>query len=115
MDSDKYLLSHIQEVSEDDVVHVIIKHLVQIFDPSSKLAITCPTNKLDSVHDYFLKRGWKNLKKVTEEDLFTAFVDTDGEVCLPEKVPVPEKVPGMSMFMPGAFAAQFKCACPRCL
>jgi len=112
MDYDKYLLSKIREVSEEDVVHVIIKHLVQIFDPSSKLAITCPTNKLDSLHDYFVKRGWKNLKKVKEEELFTAFVaeeKADEEVCLPDKVP------GMSMFLPGAFAAQFKCACPRCL
>jgi len=111
MDYDKYLLSKIRDVSEEDVIHVIIKHLVQIFDPSSKLAITCPTNKLDSVHDYFVNRGWKNLKKVKEEELFTAFVaeKTDDEVCLPDKVP------GMSMFLPGAFAAQFKCACPRCL
>jgi len=112
MDYDKYLLSKIREVSEEDVIHVIIKHLVQIFDPSSKLAITCPTNKLDSVHDYFVNRGWKNLKKVKEEELFTAFVaetKSDDEVCLPDKVP------GMSMFLPGAFAAQFKCACPRCL
>lgn len=74
MDYDKYLLSKIREVSEEDVIHVIIEYLVQIFDPSSMLAITCPTNKLDSVHDYFIKRGWKNLKKVAEEELFTAFV-----------------------------------------
>lgn len=111
MDYDKYLLSNIGEVSEEDVIHAIIKHLVQIFDPSSNLAITCPTNKLDSVYNYFVKRGWKNLKKVKEEELFTAFVvdKQADEVCLPEKVP------GMSMFLPGAFAAQFKCACPRCL
>ena len=111
MDYDKYLLSKIREVSEEDVIHVIIEYLVQIFDPSSMLAITCPTNKLDSIHDYFVKRGWKNLKKVKEEDLFTAFVaeKTDDEA------PLPDKVPGMSMFLPGAFAAQFKCDCPRCL
>ena len=115
MDYDKYLLSNIGEVSEDDVVHVIIKHLVQIFDPNSKLAIACPTNKLDSIHDYFVKRGWKNLKKVKEEDLFTAFVETAAEDKMPEDVAsLPEKVPGISMFLPGAFAAQFKCSCPRC-
>lgn len=115
MDYDKYLLSNIGEVSEDDVVHVIIKHLVQIFDPNSKLAIACPTNKLDIIHDYFVKRGWKNLKKVEEEDLFTAFVETSAEDKKPADVAtLPEKVPGISMFMPGAFAAQFKCSCPRC-
>lgn len=115
MDYDKYLLSSISEVSEEDVIHVIIKHLVQIFDPSSKLAITCPTNKLDSVHDYFVKRGWKNLKKVKEEELFTAFVADEKVDEKVDEVCLPEKVPGMSMFLPGAFAAQFKCACPRCL
>ena len=75
MDYDKYLLSKIRGVTEQDVVHVIVKHLVRIFDPRSKLAIACPTNKLDSIHDYFVKRGWKNLKKVKEENLFSAFVE----------------------------------------
>jgi hypothetical protein len=27
---------------------------------------------------------------------------------------LPEKVAGMSMFLPGAFAAQFRCSCPKC-
>ena len=112
MDYDRYLLSRLAEVTEDDVLCIIKNHLVPIFDPSSKLAITCPTNKLDYVHDYFTKRGWTNLKKVPEEKLFTAFVgDEDAEKPAPA---LPEKVPGMSMFLPGAFAAQFRCSCPRC-
>ncbi|KAL7526503.1 hypothetical protein ACHAXR_003322, partial [Thalassiosira sp. AJA248-18] len=111
MDYDRYLLSRISEVTADDVMHALITHLTRIFDPSSKLAITCPTNKLDDVHDYFTKRGWTNLKKVPEEKLFTAFAgDEDAE----KPAPLPEKVPGMSMFLPGAFAAQFRCACPKC-
>mmetsp|Transcript_27016 Transcript_27016/g.48746 ORF Transcript_27016/g.48746 Transcript_27016/m.48746 type:complete len:971 (+) Transcript_27016:401-3313(+) len=112
MDYDRYLLSRLAEVTADDVLCIIKNHLVPIFDPSSKLAITCPTNKLDHVHDYFTKRGWTNLKKVPEEKLFTAFVgDEDSEKPAPA---LPEKVPGMSMFLPGAFAAQFRCSCPRC-
>ncbi len=73
MDYDSYLLSQIQDVKVGDVMHALITHLVPIFDPKSKLAITCPTNKLDHVYDYFTKRGWTNLKKVPEENLFTAF------------------------------------------
>jgi len=112
MDYDKYLLSRISEVTADGVMHALVTHLVPMFDPSSKLAITCPTNKLDDVHEYFTKRGWTNLKKVPEENLFTSFVGAE-DVKKPA-VDLPEKVPGMSMFLPGAFAAQFRCACPKC-
>lgn len=117
MDYDRHLLSRILEVSPNDVMHALITHLVPIFDPSSKLAIACPTNKLDAVYEYFTKRGWTNLKKVPEEKLFSAFVgNTDeGEDTERESMScLPEKVPGMSMFLPGAFAAQFRCACPKC-
>lgn len=111
MDYDKFILSGISEVTADDVKHALITYLVPIFDPSSKLAITCPANKLDHVHDYFTKRGWTNLKKVPEEDLFATFGSDEKEET---PAPLPEKVPGMSMFLPGAFAAQFRCACPKC-
>ena len=80
MDYDRHLLSRIQEVKAEDVMHALITHLVPIFDPQSKLAIACPANKLDQVHEFFTKRGWTNLKKVPEEDLFTAFVDEDDKV-----------------------------------
>ena len=110
VDYDKHLLAEIQQVTAEGVVHALIKHLVRIFDPSSKLAVTCPPNKLDYIHDYFMKRGWTHLKKIPEEKLFTAFV---GDEAVSDAV-MPEKVPGMSMNMPGAFAAQFRCACPKC-
>jgi len=113
-DYDKYLLSGITEVSEEDVIHVLIRFLVPIFDPSSKLAISCPTNKLDTNYDYFVKRGWTDLKKVPEDKLFTAFVADDDTEKQAECLPIPDKVKGMSMFEPGAFAAQFKCQCVRC-
>lgn len=73
MDYDQYLLSRITEVTADDVLRAINDHLVPIFAPSSKLAIACPTNKLDDVHSYFVNNGWANLKKVPEDGLFTAF------------------------------------------
>ena len=74
MDYDRHLLTRISEVKADDVMHAVVNYLVPVFESSSKLAIACPTNKLDQVHDYFTKRGWTNLKKVPEENLFTAFV-----------------------------------------
>ena len=77
MDYDRYLLSCISEVTAEDVYECVVTHLVPIFDPSSKLAVACPKSKLDYVHDYFTKKGWSNLKKVQEEDLFTAFVAND--------------------------------------
>lgn len=114
MDYDRHLLSGIAAVTENDVLHALIVYLVPFFDPSSKLVITCPPNKLDHIHEYFVKRGWTNLKQVPEENLFEAFANSDA-TCKPAEAVLPEKVAGMSMFLPGAFAAQFKCACPRCL
>ena len=114
MDYDRYLLSGISDVTAADVIHALIKHLVPIFDPSSKLVCVCPSNKLDDVHAYFTKRGWMDLKKVPEEKLFTAFVDDGNHDAGKPAVQLPDKMPGMSMFVPGAFAAQFKCECPRC-
>jgi len=74
MDYDKYLLACIAKVTSADIMAAIVTHLVPIFDPRSKLVVACPTSKLDAVHDYFTKKGWSNLKRVPEEDLFTAFV-----------------------------------------
>ena len=107
---DQYLLSGIASVTETDVIHALITYLVPCFDPSSNLVIACPPNKLDSIYDYFVSKGWSNLKKVPEEKLFDAFADLDSD-----NVPaLPDKVAGMSMLLPGAFAAQFRCSCPRC-
>ena len=74
MDYDKYLLACVANVTSSDIMAAIVTHLVPIFEPKSKLVVTCPTSKLDAVHDYFTTKGWSNLKKVPEEDLFTAFV-----------------------------------------
>jgi Zn-dependent M16 (insulinase) family peptidase len=74
MDYDKYLLACVAKVTSSDIMAAIVTHLVPIFEPKSKLVVTCPTSKLDAVHDYFTTKGWSNLKKVPEEDLFTAFV-----------------------------------------
>lgn len=109
MDYDRYLLSGIAAVTENDVIHALITYIVPCFDPSSNLIIACPPNKLDAIHEYFVGRGWTKLKKVPEENLFEAFVAEESK-----NTALPEKVAGMSMFLPGAFAAQFRCSCPKC-
>lgn len=109
MDYDRYLLSGIAAVTENDVIHALITYIVPCFDPSSNLIIACPPNKLDAIHEYFVGRGWAKLKKVPEENLFEAFVAEESK-----NTALPEKVAGMSMFLPGAFAAQFRCSCPKC-
>jgi len=77
MDYDHHLLSLISKVTTENVMHAVVTYLVPIFEPSSKLAIACPNNKLDSVHNYFMERGWSNLKKLSEDKLFTAFVSDE--------------------------------------
>jgi len=119
MDYDRHLLESIARVTQADAMQALVKYLVPIFDPkTSKVVATCPTNKLDSVHEYFAGRGWKGLLKVAEEDLFTTFNNTEGDGSSggesKPKVSLPEKVPGMSMHLPGAFAMAFQCSCPRC-
>jgi len=109
MDYDKHLLSRISNVTSDDAMHALVTHLVPIFDPQSILAVTCPAGKLDAVHEYFMKRGWTNLRKVPEECLFSSFI-----VEPQPETKLPDKIPGMSMFLPGAFASQFRCSCPKC-
>lgn len=74
MDYDKYLLACVAKVTSSDIMAAVVTHLVPIFDPRSKLVVACPTSKLDAIHDYFTTKGWSNLKKVPEEDLFTAFI-----------------------------------------
>jgi hypothetical protein len=111
MDYDRHMLAGIASVTETDVIHALITYLVPCFDPSSNLVIACPPNKLDAIHEYFVKKGWANLKKVPEESLFDAFTDSDTNK---PAATLPEKVAGMSMFLPGAFAAQFRCSCPKC-
>ncbi|KAL3776496.1 hypothetical protein HJC23_013239 [Cyclotella cryptica] len=112
MDYDRYLLSGIAAVTEDDVTHALITYLVPCFDPLSNLIIACPPNKLDAIHEYFVGRGWTKLKKVPEENLFEAFAGSVAEES--KNTALPEKVAGMSMFLPGAFASQFRCTCPKC-
>ena len=111
MDYDRHLLNGIASVTEYDAIHALITHLVPCFDPSSNLVVACPPNKIDAIHDFFVKRGWTNLKKVPEENLFSAFTESEATE---QATALPDKVAGHSMFLPGAFAAQFRCACPKC-
>ena len=81
--------------------------------PFSNLVVSCPTNKADDISKYFKERGWSSVEVVPEDKLFNTFSAKDDTETDKTKE-IPDQVAGVSMFMPGAFAAQFKCACPKC-
>ena len=103
-------------------MHALITYLVPIFDSSSNLIVSCPPGKSGEIAAFFQKRGWGDSTEIIPEDqLSTAFTLPDkahkeGEQAstAPETKDLPAQVAGVSMFEPGAFAAQFKCACPKC-
>ena len=80
------------------------------------------SNKLEEYARYFgEQRGWRTVRQVPEDQLCKAFVQDDDDDGLLSKTTAsasllkpPEKKPGVSMMMPGAFAAQFQCSCIRC-
>ena len=125
VDYDQWMLSQIDKVSKENALHALITYLVPIFDAKSNLSVACPTNKADEICDYFKNRGWgANAKIIPENKLSAAFASSpgtddkkeegdEGEEKKKEKN-LPDQVSGISMFMPGAFAAQFKCQCPKC-
>lgn len=49
VDYARWLLSQVDKVTIDDVVHALKRYVVPLFDPSANLAASCPTNKLDDV------------------------------------------------------------------
>jgi len=113
VDYDQWLLSKVAEVTIDDAMHSIINYLLPIFDPKSNIAVSCPTNKVEEISKYFTERGWVDVKTIPEEKLCKTFSneqakDDNGSRALPDNVA------GVSMFMPGAFAAQFQCGCAKC-
>ena len=114
VDYDQWLLSKIALVEEQDVMHALITYLVPIFDPKSNLAITTPTNKAEDIGKYFEQRGWSKVEIVAEDKLSTYFAGDEPNDGSKENTSLPDYVAGVSMFEPGAFAAQFKCLCPKC-
>ena len=93
-------------------------YLVPIFEPTSNLSVTCPTNKADDISEFLRSRGWKNLQLIPESKLSTLYSASSSSSNKSEKE---EKggegnVPyaGVCLRTPGAFAAALKCQCPKC-
>jgi len=119
VDYGKWLLTQVGAVSIADVLHAVKKYIVPLFDASANLAAVCPTNKLDAgAHGLEAALGI-SVRKLQEENLYSAF-DTAAETAaavttttVPAPVPasVPVVKPGGGAF---SFAKQFKCECPKC-
>ena len=109
VDYGKWLLSQVDLVTPADALHALKRYIVPLFDPSANLAATCPTNKLDSDAEGLEGALGVHVRKLTEENLYTAFE--------------PPSAPQRTMPLPRAgkgghgafsFAKQFKCECPKC-
>ena len=112
VDYDQWLLAGIGKLTADEVLHALVKYLIPLFDPQSNLAVSCPTGKIDEISDFFSDRGWTDVKRIPEDklcDVFVTKVDQLNGGNAPKITDI-----SCSMSLPGAFAAQFKCACPRC-
>merc|ERR1711957_196140 len=125
VDYDQWLLRNIGHVTVEDALHALVTYLIPLFESTSNLAVTCPSNKLEEIGEFFRSRGWDDVQLVPEDKLCKAFAhgsgstekqegDNDGNTANTEKNQLPETISGASMFLPGAFATKFKCACPRC-
>mmetsp|Transcript_3402 Transcript_3402/g.4919 ORF Transcript_3402/g.4919 Transcript_3402/m.4919 type:complete len:543 (+) Transcript_3402:1-1629(+) len=114
VDYNQWLLSKIAEVTTDDAMHALVTYLIPLFDPKSNLSVACPTNKAEEISEYFAQRGWTDVKNISEDKLCDSFVHEQESKGDDAKICLPTTVNGVSMFMPGAFAAQFQCGCPKC-
>jgi len=115
VDYGKWLLSQVDKVTIDDVLHALRRYIVPLFDGScTNVAATCPQNKLDELCDAMGNHLGIDVRKLHEEELFTAFAGDKkaaAEASAAADVHVPAKKKGTAAF---GFAKQFKCECPKC-
>lgn len=99
------------------MLHALKRYIVPLFDPLANISVSCPTNKRDQISRYLTDRGC-NVLSVPEEKLIGTFggrLGAEAAVKAGGSVPAPERVVGASKFLPGAFAKQFQCGCPKCV
>ena len=107
VDYDRWLLAEVAKVTAEDVLHVVRKYIVALFDPIANVVFTCPTSKSAAIVTEMEKRS-DDVRAVPEEKLCSVFGGSD--VLLSTTVP-----PGGSRMLPGDFARQFKCGCAKCV
>jgi len=114
VDYGKWLLSQVDKVTVDDVLHAMKRYIVPLFDGScTNVAATCPQNKLDELCEAMSNNLGVEVRKLQEDELFTAFASDEkamAEASAAAKVHVPAKR-SVAAF---GFAKQFKCECPKC-
>lgn len=107
----------IPQVTAEDVLHALKRYIVPLFDPLANVSVACPANKRDQISSYLTDRGC-NVLPVPEEKLIGTFggrLGAEAAAANGGSVAAPERVKGSSKFLPGAFAKQFVCGCPRCI
>eukprot|EP00966_Prymnesium_polylepis_P000326 7460-Prymnesium_polylepis.1 len=113
VDYGRWLLSEVDKVTVADALHALKCYIVPLFDPSANLAASCPTNKLDAACDGLEAALGVPVRKLKEEELYSAFSELPAaDISAPPPPKVARKGPaGRGAF---AFAKQFKCECPKC-
>ena len=112
MDYGKWLLAELGNVGAADVLHALKRYIVPLFDASANVAVTCPSNKLDTAAEGLEAVLGVPVRKLQEEQLYAAF-SLAGAAASPAPTPAPVKKGAFG----GAFyfAKQFKCDCPKCI
>mgnify|MGYP002027193863 CR=1 FL=1 len=107
VDYTRWLLAQVAAVTVDDVLHALRKYIVALFDPIANVVFTCPTSKQASICAALAERG-AEVRAIAEDGLCAHFGGS--EAVIPTAPP-----PGASRLLPGDFASQFKCGCPKCV
>ena len=127
VDYGEWLLTQVDDVSPDDVLHAIKKYVLPLFDPSANLAATCPPNKLDSDAEGLQAALGVPVRKLQEDSLYSAFeaaaaAEDGGETAVDVSAQEAPRAPSAVRTRPGygataafAFAKSFKCECPKCV
>jgi len=121
VDYGKWLLTEVDQVEVSDALHALKKYIVPLFDASANLAATCPPAKLDVACDGLEAALGVPVRRLTEEQLFSAFdppadESTKDGVAAKEAVGPTQSIPTSKKAATAfSFAKQFKCECPKCV
>ena len=122
VDYGKWLLAQVDGVTPADALHALKKYIVPLFDQAANVAATCPTNKLDADADGLRDALGVPVRKLVEEQLYSAFDAPEAIVEATNGARSTDAPKGPTVGLPhprGAaafsFAKQFKCECPKCV
>lgn len=118
VDYSKWLLEQLDHVTAADALHALKKYIVPLFDASANVAATCPVNKIDADADGLREQLGVPVRKLLEENLFTAFDPVPEAAEEVASAQVVASAPAKKVKRGGAaafsFAKNYKCECPKC-